>query len=341
MAETVKIGILGCAKVAEKYAIRAFQAIPNAEVVSVASRDSAKAEEWAGRFGIKEYSDYDGLIANPAIDALYVPLPIGLHKEWAIKAASNRKHIICEKSLAENLAAVKEIVDACRSNGVTLYENFMCDFHPQHQKVLSLIGEGRIGKPFLFSGNFGFPLSDKKNFRFNKLLGGGALNDAGAYTVFMARKILSKEPIAITGKLFYDKETGVDVKGLALAEFQDEMTAQLSFSFDAVYQNNYSVWGTKGLIKIDRAYSIPSDMKPVIKLVTNEGLAETVTAIDAPSANHFELIFRDFCDTIINRKTETAKIEKKYAEIVYQAKTLEALRISAEENRKVKITEIS
>lgn len=340
MAETVKIGILGCAKVAEKYAIGAFQAIPNAEVVSVASRDSAKAEEWAGRFGIKECSDYDGLIANPAIDALYVPLPIGLHKEWAIKAASNRKHIICEKSLAENLAAVKEIVDACRNNDVVLYENFMCDFHPQHQKILSLIGEGRIGKLFLFNGNFGFPLTDKKNFRFNKLLGGGALNDAGAYTVFMARKIFENEPTTVTCALFYDKESGADINGTALLEFPNEMTAHVAFSFEAVYQNSYSIWGSKGLIKSERAYSIPPDMKPVLRLITNENMTETISNIDAPAANHFELIFRDFCDTVINRKNESAKIEKIYAEIVNQAKTLEALRISAEENRKVKLAEI-
>ena len=86
MSIKVKIGILGCADIARKYAIKAFQAIPNAEVVSIASRDYEKAKAWAGEFNIKAEKSYDSLIENQNIDALYIPLPIGLHKEWVIKA---------------------------------------------------------------------------------------------------------------------------------------------------------------------------------------------------------------------------------------------------------------
>ena len=336
----LRVGILGCAKIAEKYATRAFQAIDNAEVVSIASRDSRKAKEWASRFGIKNGESYEDLISSPEVDAVYIPLPVGLHKEWVLKAATKKKHIISEKSLAGDFASVKEIADAARKNNVVLYENFMCDFHPQHEAVLSLIKDGKVGKPFIFQGFFGIPPLADDNIRYDKNLGGGSLNDAGVYTVFMARKILGMEPLTATCTLYNDGGHQVDVKGTAKLEFPDGMEALLAFSFDALYQSNYSVWGEKGLIKVARAYSIPPDVKPTIELTTNENSKEAVTQIDAPAANHFELSFSDFCDTVLNKNQRTDKINKTYAGLVSHAKVIEAMRISARENRKVSLTEL-
>lgn len=339
MSSKVRIGIVGCASVAERYAIRAFQAIANAEVAGIASRDAAKAKEWASRFGIPSWHSYDSLVRSPEIDAVYIPLPIGLHKEWALRAAAEGKHVICEKSLAESFAAVKEIVESCRSRGVVLYENFMCDLHPQHEKALSLIRAGAVGKPFLFEGRFGFPPQGDGNFRYDPALGGGSLNDAGAYTVFMARKILENEPTAATCVLFRGPKTGVDTAGTAMLEFPDKRAALVAFSFDAVYQNNYSVWGTKGLLKVGRAYSIPPDMKPLLEIITNANRKEAVSLVEAPAANHFERIFYDFCDTVLNKEERDNKIRETYARLLAQARALEAMRVSARENRKVFLKE--
>jgi len=340
MEKKVRIGILGCANVAEKYAIKAFQAIENAKMVSIASRDYEKAKQWALRFGARAERSYDSLISNPDIDAVYIPLPIGLHKEWALKAAIAKKHVICEKSLAESFDSAKEVVADFRSCGIVLYENFMCGFHPQHEKVLSIIKEGRIGMPFVFQAYFGFPLMDKDNIRYNKRLGGGSLNDAGAYTVFMARKILGSEPLSVTCSLFCEQQTGVDMRGVAMLEFPDKLVASLAFNFNALYQNTYSVWGEKGLIKVGRAYSIPPEMKPIMELITNAELKESIATIDAPAANHFELIFYDFCDTILNKKERAEKIHNIYSQLISQARVLEAMRIASKENRKVKLAEI-
>lgn len=341
MSKKVRIGILGCASVAERYAIKAFQAIENAEVRGIASRDAAKAKEWALRFGIPSWHSYDSLVASPEIDAVYIPLPIGLHKEWALKAAAGKKHVLCEKSLAESFSSAREIVERCRENGIVLYENFMCGFHPQHEKVLSLIAEGAIGRPFLFEGRFGFPPLGKDDFRYDPALGGGSLNDAGAYTVFMARKILRNEPTAATCALFGGGKKNVDVAGSAMLEFPGEQAAFVAFSFDAVYQNNYSVWGTNGLVKAGRAYSIPPDMKPPLELVTNANRTETVTAVPAPAANQFELMFHDFCDAVLKKEARGDAIGTAYAGLIAQAKVLEAMRIAARENRKVFLKEIA
>lgn len=340
MNKKVRIGILGCASIAKKSAIRAFQSIENAVVISIASREEAKAREYASVFSIPTHESYDSLIKNPKVDAIYIPLPIGLHKEWIIKAAKFGKHVLSEKSLTTDFQSAKEIVEVCRRAKIVLYENFMCDFHPQHQKVLSLIANGEIGQPFLFKGYFGIPLMKKDSFRYNKVLGGSALSEQGCYPVFMARKMLHSEPAWVEATLFYDKDKGIDMKGVAQLGFEDEKIAHIVFSLDSLYQNNYSIWGKKGLIHVKRAYTIPHNMKPEIELVKNENLNESVFPIDAPAANHFELIFKDFCNTILNIDKNTEKLKHIYARIISQAKVLEAIRISSEENRKISIHEI-
>jgi len=340
MNNKVKIGILGCADIAKRYAIKAFQSIDNCEVVSIASRNPVKAKEWALDFNIQAEESYDSLLNNKDIDAVYIPLPVGLHKEWALKAVAVGKHIICEKSLAEDFESVKSIVSACQSKGVVLYENFMTDFHPQHQKVLSIIENGDIGEPFIFRSFFGFPPLKKDNIRYDSKLGGGCLNDVGAHIVFMARKIFKKEPVSVMCNLINDKKLGVDTGGTAVLEFSDGQAALMGFSFCSSYQNNYSVWGSKAVLNVKQAYSIRPDTKPIVELTQIQNYQEVVTQINAPSANQFEILFHDFCDTILNQENRAEKINNIYLRLLAQAKVLEAMRLSALENRMVEVKEI-
>ena len=337
MTKKVRIGILGCANIAERYAIRAFQTINNAEVKSIASRSEEKAGEWAKKFNIPKSENYTSLIKNTEIDAVYIPLPIGLHKEWVLKAAKNGKHILCEKSLAPSFNDVKEIIKVCNENEVILYENFTCDYHPQHQTVLKLIKEGKIGKPSVFQSFYGFPIINNDNFRYDKKLGGSALNESGSYQVYTARKLFG-EPLSVFADIFFDKKTGVDMHGNVSLQFKHGVSAQFSFDLDAIYQNNYSVWGSAGLIKVGRAYAIAPTFKPEISLIKNENRQEKIMAIDVPAHNHFETIFHDFCDTVLNKDKQ--KIENVYINILNQAKTLEAIRVSSKEKRKVWLKEI-
>lgn len=338
MNKKVRIGILGCANIAKKSTIKAFQSIDNAVVTSIASRNPEKAKEYASLFSIPTYQSYDSLIKNSNVDAVYIPLPIGLHKEWIIRAAKAGKHVLSEKSLTIDFKSTKEIINACKIAKIVLYEDFMCDFHPQHQKVLMLIENGEIGKPFIFNGNYGIPLMNPKSFRYNKSLGGSALSEQGAYPVFMARKILQSEPIWVDATLSYETEKGIDMKGVAQLGFNNERVAHIAFSLDSLYQNNYTLWGNKGLIKVNRAYAIPPDMKPEIQLLKNENMRESIVSIDAPNANHFELLFQDFCNTIT--QSNPKKRNSIYEKILSQAKVLEAIRISSSEKRKVWLREM-
>lgn len=280
----------------------------NGELVTVASRDIAKAQETSKKFQCEYSNSYEELLKRSDIDAVYIPLPVGLHEEWCIKAADSGKHIISEKSLSYNHESVLRILKSVEKNSVLLYENFMCDFHWQHQKVLDLVASGKIGDIQVFTGKFGFPPMAKENIRYKSELGGGALNDNGAYLVFMARKMLNAEPL----KAYTISRAGeqVDHSGSAFMEFPNKIVAHLDYGFTFDYQNNYELWGTKGTIRVDRSYSIPPQMKPNIQLIIN-GKSEE---IDSSPCNHFVELVNNFNKTILSNQDFKSQNEKLLAQ---------------------------
>lgn len=326
----LRIGILGCARIAERYAIPAFKSLSNVELVAIASRSEEKAEEYAARHQL-EAEGYESLIARKDIDAVYSPLPVGLQEEWVLKAATAGKHIMCEKSITYSLESAERMIDACKKNNIALYENFVPEFHPQHAKILSLINEGKIGIPRVWNGAYGFPPFPENDIRYRADLKGGALNDAGCYTVFMARKILQGEPRAVTCALSQgDRE--VDIAGSALLEFENG-EALMSFGFDHLYQNTYSVWGSKGMVRTNRAFAVPPDLISPVELITNDGTKDARTTVDIPAANQFALSFDFFSKAVIAQ--DTKQFNDIYSRIEKQARVLDAMRVSSREGRRV------
>ena len=329
---TVRVGVLGCAEIAGRYAIPAFKLLPYVEVVAVASRTRAKAEAFAAQHAL-EAEDYDSLLERADIDVIYSPLPVGLQEEWTLKAAAKGKHVMCEKSITQSLESAQRMVAACKASGVALYENFVTEFHPQHSKILSIIEEDGIGQPLVWTGYDGYPERAADDIRYRSDLGGGALNYAGCYTAFMARKIMRQEPIAVTCHLTYDNND-VDMSGSALFEFS-KGEAMMSFGFNRLYQNTYSVWGTKGMLQTKRAFAVPPTFVPPVFHITNNGKEETIETVDVPSANQFELSFDFFCSAIA--AGDQSRFVVMYERILRQARILEAMRVSAKEGRRVLI----
>lgn len=328
----IRVGILGCSNIAEKYAIPAFKSLPNVQLVAIASREKNKAESFATRHGL-DAETYESLIARDDIEVIYSPLPVGLQEEWTLKAAAAGKHVICEKSITYSVESAKRMVDVCSKKGVALYENFVPEFHPQHATILSLIAEGKIGTPRVWNGVYGFPPFPENDIRYRADLKGGALNDAGCYTVFMARKIMQKEPVAVTCTLSNDG-ADVDITGSALLEFENG-TALMSFGFDHLYQNTYSVWGSNGMVRTNRAFAIPPTMVPTVELITNDGAKDTREVIEIPIANQFALSFDFFCTAVATNNT--VQFKDMYDRIIRQASVLEAMRTSAKEGKRIKI----
>lgn len=251
----LRFGILSTANIAQKALIPAIQRANNAEVKAIAS-GSGKAGEVARSLHIpKTYDSYEALLEDPEIDAVYIPLPNHLHKEWVIKAAQAGKHVLVEKPAALNARDTKEMVDACRQHGVTFMEAFMYQFHPQHERVKEVMASGEIGEVQLMRASFSFYLGNRdKNIRMDPEKGGGSIYDIGCYCLHTFRNILGKEAASVMVKGEVDSDFGVDTSAYGIIEMENGIPAMFDCSFNMPFRTVYEVIGTKGKITVPRAY---------------------------------------------------------------------------------------
>ena len=247
-------GILGCAGVARAVTIPGIERSRNGTVLAVASRSFDKAQEFSGQFNAERtYGCYEELLGDPDVEAVYIPLPNSMHKEWTLKAAAKGKHVLCEKPLACNAVDSQEMVEACRNRGVLLMEAFAHRFHPHNILVRNLIEEGRIGRVLGMTSNHSSGRPAASDIRLSKELGGGILMDKGCYCVNTARFVLGSEPISAFANVVYGDQSGVDERVIALLEFPDEAKVQFDSSFllaSGVYYQGYEVFGESGRILV-------------------------------------------------------------------------------------------
>lgn len=296
-AEIISIGVMSCANIAVRSVIPAIQMHPAFSLAAVASRDPLKAAAVATTFQCAHESSYDALLARKDIEAVYIPLPTGLHEEWVTKALAAGKHVFTEKSLAMDQPAAERIIEAAVSRQRVLMEDFMYRYHAQHAYVFDLLHSGFIGELRLFRSSFGFPPLPSDNFRYSRQLGGGALLDAAAYTVNAARWFLGNEIEVQDAQLFDSALHDVCLYGSAsLRHPVTGLAAQIAFGFDNYYQCSYELWGSKGKITVERAFTPPPDLAPTVKL-ERQGELQTV---QLKPDNHFYNILDEFAQCIRN-----------------------------------------
>ena len=169
-------------------------------MLAIASREPGRAEATAAALGIpRAYGSYEALLADPDVDAVYIPLPNHLHAEWTIAAARAGKHVLCEKPLAMTADVAQAMVDACRDAGVLLMEAFMYRLHPSWAAVRELVASGRIGRLRAVDSWFSYYNDDPANIRNIAAAGGGALFDIGCYSVNLSRMLFGAEPDDVAG----------------------------------------------------------------------------------------------------------------------------------------------
>ncbi len=313
----IKIGVMGYGNIASRAVIPAINALDEFELVAIASRSLEKAKSAAKRFDCEAIHKYANLISRPDIEAIYVSLPIGLHYEWTIRSLKNNKHVLCEKSISTNYKTTYDMVETAKRNNLVLFENFMFLYHPQHQFVLEKINNGAIGEIRCFRSSFGFPPLLKNNIRYSKSLGGGALLDAGTYTVRATQMFLGND-ISVEGAfLKYDEETEVDIYGGAFLTNNKGQFAELAFGFDNFYQCNYEIWGTEGKITVERAFTPPPGLKPKIVIEKQDLRNEFYL----PASNPFINILKDFHNSI-----RTGNSVQQFSAILNQQKLLDEIR---------------
>lgn len=259
----VKWGVLGCAAFARSTAIPAMLQAKGVEVAAIASRSLEKAREFAQQFDIpRAYGSYEELLADPEIEAIYNPLPNGLHPEWTIKAARAGKHSLVEKPFAANVAEAEQVAQAVREHGVRVMEAFMWRFHPMHRFVRQRIREGAIGELKFVRSAFTFVLARGPNVRFDPALAGGSIMDVGCYCISAARFLFDAEPIRAYARADYDPEYHVDMLACGMLEFPSGY-ATFDTGFILPFRCDYEAVGTQGRIYVPRAF-LPGDEAEVI-----------------------------------------------------------------------------
>ncbi|ULL15788.1 gfo/Idh/MocA family oxidoreductase [Paenibacillus sp. H1-7] len=250
-------GVLGCAGIAKRAVIPGIQQSQTGEVTAIASRDEQKARETAAQLNIpKAYGSYEAILADDTIDAVYIPLPNHLHKEWTIRAAEAGKHVLCEKPIALNAEETEEMVAACAKAGVKLAEAFMYRHHPRYEMIKEIIRSGEIGTIRGIHGAFTFNnAKDANNVRYKQFMGGGSLYDVGVYPISAARFLLEQEPQAATVHAFFSPDHDhVDMMAAGLLEFPDSVALTFDCGMWAAGRNVLEVIGTDGRIEVPSAY---------------------------------------------------------------------------------------
>lgn len=319
----MNIGVIGCANIAMRSVIPAIKSISDFNLIGVASRTKEKAEEYALKFECEAIAGYDALIERKDVDALYIPLPTGMHLEYVTKALENGKHVIAEKSLGMNYTEVEDMVNLAREKNLLLMENYMFEYHSQHKFVFELIRNNEIGEPRLFRSSFGFPPLPKDNFRYNKSLGGGSLLDAAGYPIKASQIFLGTSVMVKASNLFIDEILDVDIYGSAYISGENTIAAEIAFGFDNFYQCNYEIWGSKGKITAERAFTPQPNYSPKIILEKDNFRKEYLIEPD----NHFVNILREFV-----RAIKEKDFECHYARLLNQAKLQEEIRLLSTKN---------
>lgn len=261
----MKFAVIGCGNIAQKYSIPALVNSGVSTVSVCVDVNPSRKHEIEEKFSLPFETSIEEACNKYEFDAVYISTPNASHKEIILDAARNKKHILCEKPAVTCLNDAMEVVECCRKHNVALFEGFMYQFHTQHQFVNKLIEQDEIGTPFHFQAWNGFPPISPNDFRYNKKLGGGALLDAGAYTIHAARNFFSAEPISIYS-VSENEGHEVDVRGSIMFDFGENRTAHLVFGFNNMYQNKYAIWGTKGVITLSRAFALPPDFSSTLIL---------------------------------------------------------------------------
>ncbi|WP_340103287.1 Gfo/Idh/MocA family protein [Rhodohalobacter sp. 8-1] len=318
----IRIGVLGGASIAEKYMIPAIQQMPEKfKLVGVASRTRVNASRFADKFNTKGITGYLKMIDLEDIDAVYIPLPNVLHYEWVKKALESGLHVLVEKSLACSYSEVDELSRLARSYNLALIENFQFRFHSQLQEIRSILNSGIMGELRCIRSSFGFPpFRDEDNIRYSKKLGGGALLDAGAYTLKASQLFLGLDCRITAASCFMDKEKGVDIWGGGFVQDNSsDLFSEIAFGFDQHYQCSIDLWGSKGKLSTNRIFTAPPGYEPILKIENQNGIKELTLEPD----HHFCKMLNHFYEQCLKGGSEEeAQLNLNQARLIKEFKTI-------------------
>ncbi len=318
--KTVNWGVISTANIGKKAVNPAIQASSNGELLAVASREEARARAFAEETGIPTaYGSYEALLEDDRIQAVYIPLPNGLHREWTVRAAEKGKHVLCEKPLALDAAECREMEAAASANGVKLMEAFMYRFHPRTEQVLEMIRSGAIGELKQIRSSFTFLLTRPDNIRWDPALGGGALMDVGCYCVNVSRTVTGMEPVEVRAMGNF-RSSGVDEQLAGSLLFENGLLAHFDCALTMERTEVYHVQGTEGHLRVLDAFLPGTDDAVIEQFDTQDYL----TKLTVPGADEYRLMVEHFADCVLNDRpvrytAEEAALNMRVIEALYES----------------------
>ncbi|HLR34444.1 MAG TPA: Gfo/Idh/MocA family oxidoreductase [Tissierellales bacterium] len=290
----VKWGILGYARIARLFTIPSILNSSNSEFYAIASRDEDKLKECQEKYGCKKtYLSYDELLCDPKVDAVYIPLPNSLHKEWVIKSVEKGKHVLCEKPISINAKEAVEMKEASIKNNVKLMEGYMYRYTDRTKKLQEILDSGVIGDIKYINSTFRFFLDRENTIKMKAELGGGSIYDVGCYPLNFVGMIMDEKPISISAE--YVDQDSVDIMFTGTLRYKDGVIAVINSGFNAYDRNHSEIIGTKGIIEIPDTFLGNAG---TITITTEEGKKEVVVE----ESERYQLEIEDFADAIINNR---------------------------------------
>lgn len=313
--KTVRWGVLGCSGIGKSRTIPGLLACENAELYAIAGRNEEKLKVYAEPFAPKKlYTDYQALLDDENVDAVYLPLPNGIHMEWVKKAAAAGKHILCEKPMALTEEQVREMFAAAKEHGVLLEEAYAYRHAQLVQKVKEIVDSGAIGRiRYLESKHSTFD-TNRSGIRYQKGNGGGAVYDVTCYNVSLASYLFGKDPEDMSVYCGFDKETGVDVSDAVMLRYEEGVTAMLYAGLDAYRRGCYSILGETGRIDVDHKFNssgvchirVSTGARPQGAEYVDETTTEYTIWVDDNYKKEIEL----FSDAVLNSSALTVSEEE-------------------------------
>jgi xylose dehydrogenase (NAD/NADP) len=318
-------GILSTARIGAAL-IGGARASSAAEIVAVASRSEQSAQAFAAAHAIpRAHGSYDALLADPEVEAVYVPLPNGMHVDWTVKALRAGKHVLCEKPLDRRPERVAHAFDVAEQRGLVLTEAFMWRQHPQTLRLRELLDEGAIGELRLVRASFSFLLSAGADVRLDAALDGGALMDVGCYCVSGARLVAGSEPVGVCAQAVRGP-SGVDTRLTGVLRFDGDVLATIDCGLDLAGRHELEVTGSGGRIVLADPWHCREP-----RIVVERGGERDVVEIEA--ADSYRLELEDASAAIRGQRAPLLG----RADALGQARTIEALYRSADEGRAVSL----
>lgn len=295
----LEVAVWGLGPHALKNIVPALQDSPGVRLYGVCSRDEQTVAKTAGDAGCKGWRDPAQMLADRAVDAVYVSTPIALHATHGCAVLSAGKHLWCEKPIAASGREANTLLVLSRERGVTIGEGFMYLYHPQFARLREVLKSGLLGSLRTVSCRFGIPPLERPGFRNDPALGGGAFLDVGSYPI---SALISLFPDSNSEVLFAEIVTapgsGVDTAGRAVLRLENGVCAVLEWGINCAYRSEIDLWGQEGSVSSERVFSKPPDYAPTFRF---RGLRGGDTTETGQPANHFLAMIQTFRDFVHNR----------------------------------------